>query len=780
MFKNYFKIAWRNLWRKKVFSLINIFGLTAGLTAAAFVILYSRYELGYDRFHPEPDHTYRISGKHKFNDTWFASLPIGYSNALYGKTLPEPQTVVRIRLWEPKFIRYEDHKIYEEQVLTTDPGSEFFKLFNFQFIQGNAATALEAPNSVVITSSFGREIFGSDDPMGKSIVYDTLRLVVTGVLKDLPPNSHFNFKVLFTDAPAMENASGTITYAALSPGTDIRAFKKKLLSLPAPANKFDVIEDAAIIPIGDLHFQANMTYEMKPPGNKRYFLSFVLTGIMVVILSCINYMNLSVALYAERRKEIAVRKVAGAGNAGLALQFLTEAVCLSLTCLPFALLVVEWMLPWFNQLMDVRLQNDFVRFFPDFSLLAGSAVVMGIVAGAYPAWMLPRLKAVMLLKKEKMFSKTGLGLRQVLVTFQVAVLVLVISVSGIIYEQLRYIQETDLGFQKEGILKLKGAWWVDSAQYHTFKEELLRHHAIQQVSNGFAPGDEEFGFAFKVTGTDAVYNDLITFVTDHDYLETLGLELLQADFDRSPGKKSGRQVLINETLARRLGSDVLGRQITLSPSERERVYTINGVFRDYHFFSLHRPIAPMMLRIQPYGAGLNILIKVQTRHLSRTLEHIKKKAAEMIPDIPLTPEFLDDSLGKLYDKEQKLLSLIRQLLLAAALLSIIGLAGLAGYIGALRTKEIGIRKVLGASVIQVMALLTGDFVRLVLISIVIAIPVAWYFMNDWLQHFAYRITLQWWMFALAGLLALAVALLAVSFQAIKAAMANPVKSLKTE
>ncbi len=780
MLSNYFKIAWRNLWRNKVFGLINVFGLTAGLTAAAIVILYSRHERGYDFFHPEPDQTYRISGKHKFNDTWFASLPIDYSNALYSKTFPEPQTIVRIRLWEPKFIRYEDHKIYEEHVLTTDPGSAFFRLFNFQFIQGNALTALEAPNSVVITSSFGREIFGNDDPMGKSIAYDTLRLVVTGVLKDLPSNSHFNFKVLFTNAPAMENAYAAITYAAFSPNTDITGFKKKLLSLPEPSNKFDLIEDVAIIPISDLHFQANMTYEMKPPGNERYFLSFVFTGIMIVILSCVNYMNLSVALYAERRKEIAVRKVAGAGNAGLALQFLTEAVCLSFACLPFALLFTEWMLPWFNQLMDVRLQNDFVRSLPDFSLLACSAAAMGIVAGAYPAWVLPRLKAVMLFKKEKIFSKTGLGLRQVLVAFQVAVLVLVISAGGIIYKQLSYVQDADLGFQKEGILKLKGAWWVDSSQYHTLKGELLRHHAIQQVSNGFAPGDEEFGFAFKVTGTDAVYNDLITFVTDHDYLETLGLDLLQADFDRSPGKKSGRQILINETLARRLGPDALGRQITLSPGEQERVYTINGVFRDYHFFSLHRPVAPMMLRIQPYGAGQNLLIKIQTGDLSRTLDFIKKKAAEMIPGIPLVPEFLDDSLGKLYDKEQKLLSLVRQLLLAAALLSVIGLAGLAGYMGALRTREIGIRKVLGATVFGIVAMLSRDFAKLVLIAILIASPVAWWAMNKWLESFAYRVEIHWWMFAAAGLVAAVIALLTVSWQAIRAAVANPVKSLRTE
>lgn len=782
MLKNYFISAIRNLYRRRFYSAMNIFGLTLGLTAAAIVILYSRHELGYDRFHPESDRTYRISGNRKFNNTWFVGLPITYSNELYRKTLPEIETIVRIRLWSPKFIRYENNKIYEEKVLITDPGSDFFKLFNFQFIEGSAIEALKQPNSVILTSSVAQQLFGSDDPLGKSIIFDTLHLVVTGIIKDLPSNTHFDFKVLFTSASAMEDAPATITYATFSPNTDMKVFKRKLLSLPEPANKFDIIEDAAIVPLRDLHFKANMTYEMKAPGSKRYFLSFVFTGIMILMLSCVNYMNLSIALYTERRKEIAIRKVVGAGNASLAMQFLIEAICLSFICLPFTLLLMEWMLPWFNQLMNVRLQNEFIRSLPDFSLLAGSMILMGIVSGSYPAWVLPRLKAIMLFKKGNMLSKSGLSLRQALITFQIAVLVLIISASWIIHNQLRYMQDTDLGFQKEGVLKLKGAWWVDSAQYHTLKNELLRYPSIQQVSSGFAPGDEDYGFSFRVADSDIVYNDLITYVTDDDYLETLGLDLLQADFNHFPDQKPARRILINETLAQRLGPDVLGKNIIVSPGDEERMYTINGVFKDFNFFSLHQPMAPMLLRVQSDGSAIyeNILIKIQTQHYSQTMEHIKKKVDEIVPDIPLTPEFLDDALNKLYDKEQKLLALNKQLLLVAVLLSILGLAGLAGYMSELRTKEIGVRKVLGASVMNVLALLSKDFIRLVLIAMIIATPVAWYAMNKWLQDFAYRIDIQWLMFVLVGLLTVVITLLTVSFQSVKVALANPIDSLRNE
>jgi putative ABC transport system permease protein len=779
---NYFISAVRNLYRKRFYTAINIFGLVLGLTAAAIVILYSRHELSYDRFHPESDHTYRISGNRKFNNTWFVSLPITYSNELYRNTPAEVESIVRIRLWPPKFIRYKSNKIFEEKVLITDPDSEFFKLFDFGFLEGSATEALKQPNSAIITLSVAQQLFGNEVPMGQTIFFDTLQFTVTGIIKDLPSNTPFDFKVLFTNTRAMEEASGTITYAKFYPNVDLQAFKKKLLSIPNPANGFDVLADAAIIPIKDLHFESSMTYEMKTPGSKQYFLSFMLTGILITVLSWVNYMNLSVALYAERRKEIAIRKVVGAGNTSLAGQFLLETICMALTCLPLALLLVEWLLPWFNQLMGIHLQHEFIRSLPDFGLLVGITMLIGIASGFYPALALPRLKAMMLFKRESMISRNGLSLRQALVTFQIAALVFIISVSWIIHSQLRYLQRSDIGFQKEGVLKLKGAWWVDSAQYNTLKSELLRYPSIQHVSSGFAPGDEDYGFSFKEANSDIVYNDLITFVTDEDYLKALGLELIHTDYNDLSDEKPVRRILINETLARRLGPDVLGKTLVLSPGNHERMYTINGVFKDFNFFSLRQPMAPMLLRVQLDGSAIyqNILVRIQARHYAQTLGHIKKKADEIIPDIPLTTEFLDDALDRLYEKEKKLSALNKQLLLVAVLLSVLGLTGLASYMSALRTKQIGVRKVLGASVAQVLALLSKDFIRLVLIAMLIAVPLAWYAMNRWLQDFAYRIEIGVEVFLVAGMAAALIVLATVSWQSIKAATANPVDCLRNE
>jgi putative ABC transport system permease protein len=311
---------------------------------------------------------------------------------------------------------------------------------------------------------------------------------------------------------------------------------------------------------------------------------------------------------------------------------------------------------------------------------------------------------------------------------------------------------------------------------------LLRYPSIQQVSSGFVPGDEDYGFSFKEANADIVYNDLITFVTDEDYLKTLGLELIHTDDNNLSHEKPRRRILINETLARRLGSDVLGKTLVLSPGNHEKMYTINGVFKDFNFFSLRQPMAPMLLRVQPDGSTIyqNILIKIQAPHYAQALGHIKKKADEIIPDIPLTAEFLDDALDKLYEKEQKLFALNKQLLVVAVLLSVLGLTGLAGYMSELRTKQIGVRKVLGASVGQVLALLSKDFIRLVLIAVLIATPLAWYAMHKWLQDFAYRIEMGVGVFVVAGMTAALIVVATVSWKSLKAALANPVDCLRNE
>jgi putative ABC transport system permease protein len=782
MLLNYFKIALRNLAKRRFYTGINILGLSVGLTAAAIVILYAQHELSYDQYHKNADRIYRVSGKKQ--DNWFAALSKSYSDALYKGNFPELKAIARVRHYPPKFIRFNDKKLFEEKLLITDPGSDFFNLFNVRFVEGSAREALKQPYAAVLTASLAQQLFGNENAIGKTIVLDTMNLTVTAVIKDLPGNTHFDYKILITDAKAMEEASGMFTYCVLPPSTDLQALKKKIIALPKPENTFDVIADVAILPLTRLHFEGNMTYEMKPPGNKQYLLLFALTGIMIVILSCTNYMNLSIAIYAERRKEIAVRKVSGARNLGLAIQFLCEAVCLALLCLPFTLLLIELVLPLFNRFMDVQLSNDFIHSFKGWGSFAGLTLLIGIISGSYPAWVLPKIKAISLFRKTSLGSKGGLTMRQVLVTFQVTILVTMLSAGWIIHNQLSYLNQKDLGFNKEGVLKLSRAWALDSAQYFTLKNELLRHSGVVNVSQGFAPGDEDYGFSYKAPGAETVHNDIISFGTDYEYLSTLGIQLADAGFSDITKEKPRRLVLVNQTTEKSLGyANAVGQKIILHPGTKyERTYTIHGVIKDFHYFSLHRPVAPMILRIQNFGSSVsqNILVKVHTKDLEKTITKIRTTIATIVPDIPLTLHFLDESLEKLYEKEQRLSSLSKVLLMITLFLAVMGLVGLAAYMMELRTKEIGIRKVLGASFMNVLQLLALPFVRIMLIATISGCCISLLLMSQWLQNFTYKTTISWTVFAGSTLLLLGIIAASVCGHAFRAARKNPVKALRSE
>lgn len=767
--------------KRRWYSAVNIIGLTLGLSAAAIVILYTKHELNYDGFHRQADRIYRVSGRQ--DGVWFAALSAPYASALYQHPFPEVETTVRMRRWPPRFIRHGEDKFYEPNTFFTDTGSAFFSLFDFPFLKGSPVTALSAPHSVVLTSSLAIKLFGKEDVLGQPLLYDTFQLVVTGVIKDLPSNTHFQFNMLIAEEEPMKRAAVLFTYCALTPGAGIGTLKQKLLSLPRPANRWATLEDAVIMPLKDIHFRSNFQYEIKPPGNKLYFYLFLLTGGLIILLTCANYMNLSIALYAGRKKEIAVRKVAGAGSIQLALQFLVESVVLALICLPLTNALVELVLPSFNTFMNTRMDNELVSSWQGFGLLAAATLLIGILSGSYPALVLPRIKAISLFKKQTFLGAGGLSLRQVLVGFQVTVLVVMISSSWMIRNQLQYMQETDLGFTREGVLKLKGAGMVDSVQFYTLKNELLRNSAIREVSQGLVPGDEEFGFRFRAEGGTEVHHGVISFGTDYDYLTTLGVKLLRSDFQDLSKECPRRVVLVNETLVRQMGyKDPIGERVVIEPGKGESLATIDGVFRDFHFSSFHYPVPPMLITMRPYGGGIsnNILVAMEMSRLKETLAFIREKTQAIIPDTPLTPEFLDEGLNKLYDKEEKLFFLNKVLLLVNVCLAVLGLLGLSAYLCELRTKEIGIRKVLGASNQSILGLLGWSFLKMMFWAVVAGWALAAIFIHQWMKNFVYRVPFSWTIPAGTALVLAGLVLLTVGVNTLRAARANPVKTLRTE
>jgi putative ABC transport system permease protein len=508
-----------------------------------------------------------------------------------------------------------------------------------------------------------------------------------------------------------------------------------------------------------------------------------LTGVLIILLTCANYMNLSIALYAGRKREIAVRKVAGAGGIQLAVQFLVEAVVLALICLPLTITIVELILPSFNAFMNTQLENEFASSLRGLGWLTAATLLIGMLSGSYPAWVLPRIKAISLFRRQSLAGRSGLSLRQALVGLQVTVLVVMLSSSWMIRNQLRYMQETDPGFTRQGVLKLKGAGMVDSMQFYTLKHELLRNSDIRKVSQGIVPGDEEYGFPFRADSGMEIHPGAVSFGTDYDYLSTLGVRLLNGDFSDLSKESPRRVVLVNETLVRQLGyKDPIGRRVILEPGKGESAVTIDGVFRDFHFSSFHHPVPPMLIRMRPYGGGIdnNILISMNMSRLKETLAFIQEKTQAIIPDTPLTPEFLDEGLDKLYDKEEKLFFLNKVLLLVNVCLSVLGLLGLSAYLSELRTKEIGIRKVLGASRQDIIRLMGWSFLKMAIWAILAGWALAALFIHQWMKNFAYRAPFPWIIPVGTSAALIGLILLSVMVNTLRAARANPVKSLRTE
>lgn len=783
MIHSYLVATFRNLVRRSTYQGFNIAGLSIGLAVSICVALYIRHELTYDHFHTKAGDIYRISGLQ--DGTWFASLSLPYSDAVLQQTFPEVAEVARFRRYPPKYIEFAGEKKYEHRVLFTDCNSKFFTFFDFQPVHGDLRNAFVNPNSAVVTRSAATRIFGKQAVVGQTFRCDSLDVTVTGVVEDLPSNTHFDFSVVISNDNTMAVASQTATYVTLTKPSLHGSLRSKLLSLEAPTNEFQKLDDCRLIPLKQLHFEGTMTYELKPAGNKTYLLVFGLIGSIILLLSCFNFVNLSIAVYAKRSREIAMRKISGASRQHIASQFILESVILSWLCIPITVAILELILPWCSNMLSIHLVNEPLQTWGGFVAIVGAITVVGLVAGAYPAIVLPRISCLTLFRVSHEAGMSSLNLRTTLVGFQITIMVAVLSAALIIREQMTYLKEKDLGFVREGIIKLKGAWGVDSLRYNQLKASLLLNPQIIAVSQGFVPGDEEYGVPFRASDSETSWSDLVAYGVDADYIEALGLKVLSSRFDINDPNRPRSIVLINESLVKRLGiKDPIGQEIVLFPGAKmERKRTIDGVFRDFHFHSLHHSITPMMLTVRSsFGSGItqNIVVKVKTDGLSETLDFISKTSTNLIPNLPLTPEFLDEGLAKLYGKERSLAIFSTTLLIIAGLLSIVGLVGLSSYMAGRRAKEIGIRKVLGANIQSIIQLVSLPFMKLSFFSFVFGSVLSGYLMNQWLQGFAYKtaVPATAYLFTLGALVS--VLLVTVGWQALRASLADPVESLRSE
>ena len=808
MFRNYLKVALRNLWKQKSFSAINIIGLATGLCCFLLIAMYVVDELSYDRFHQKANRIYRISADIRFNGNsmHFTQTPDIMAQTLK-KDYPEIEAYTRIFVNSgPKLIKKGSEFINEARVGHVD--STFFNVFTVPAIQGNTQTALNEPNTVVLTKSAATKYFGTTDAVGKAIeTNDNTSTVykVTAVVEDVPKNSHFNFEFFFSmdnvDYPWGQHLSNNFhSYLLLKPGVDAKAFGKKAMNqyvegyvLPA-AKQFMQIGSMeefrkagnylyySLEPLTRLHLYSDRNYEITPPGNIQYIYIFSAVAFFILLIACVNFMNLTTARSANRAKEVGIRKVLGTERRSLIAQFLSESTLMAILSLLIALGLTYLVLPLFNDVANKTITFGSLLSPYILPLLILLPLIVGLLAGSYPAFYLSSFRPIAVLKG-RFGNKRG-TLRSALVVFQFATSIILIIGTIVIYRQLNYIQTKELGYKKDQVLVINDAYALRN-NIAAFKNDVLQMPGVESGTlSAFLPvsnssrSDNTYS-STPVMDSKSGFN-MQAWDVDYDYLKTMGMSMAKGRaFSKEFGSDSSA-IIINETAAKILGTDdPVGKYIYRTDNDGQTLkFQVIGVVKNFNFESLKQSIGPLAFFLNE-GYGL-ASFKVKTTDLTSLVKSIENKWKAMAPGMPFSYRFLDESFDEMYRDEQRVGKIALTFAILAILIACLGLFGLAAFVAEQRTKEIGIRKVLGASVNGLVALLSKDFVKLVVIAFVIAAPVAWYSMNKWLQDFEYRIEVNWAVFAIAALIALFIAVATISFQAVKAALANPVKNLRTE
>ncbi len=802
MFKKNFIIAIRSLKRNRSYTSANIIGLTIGITCSLLICSFVYYEMSFDTFHKKQDRIYRVNYDVLMGakETVSPSVPVFVAPQLK-KRFPEVEDVTRfLPGWYPQTIRRGNVFFDEKGFAYADPN--FFKLFDFKPVSGNLGMALSDPNTLVITKEIAKKYFGQEDPVGKTLLLNNDKeFTVRAVIQNVPSNSHFNFDFVtslysvrgFDSLETREiwNNPNYTTFLLLRPGVDVAMLSHKIDKWVNPDQKSETTTDNVtylqLEPLKDVHFNTHVfnfkdTFVVTDP---KYITVFITIAVLVLLIACSNYINLATAKASSRGKEVGIRKAIGAGFWQLFFQFLTESFLLVIAAMLISVIATSLLLPYVNNILGKTV--PFYLF--DIKFLSGiiaATVIISLLAGFYPAFLLSGYGAVESLKGEfEKMGKSGISVRRSLVVLQFVISITLILGAIVVRSQLQFMQSEKLGFDKEHVLIIYG-----NADIHkslpAFETTLKKITGVQDASLTWrSPFETVTGNGFSIKANPTSENDWHVvggIAGDDHYLPTLGIPLLAGrNFDpaKIKGDSTVNEFIVNEAFLRHYrlqAKDVIGKEVQLGLAGKGPIV---GVMKDFHTSSMHNEIQPVVLFNRPDYFG-EVLLKIAPGSLPGILKSIEELWKSFSPSRPFSYSFLDEEYSVKYKAEQRLSFMMSVFCGVAILITCLGLLGLMAFIVARRTKEIGIRKVLGASLLNITSLLSKDFLMLVVIAIVIAMPISWYFMHSWLQDFAYRIHIGWWVFAVAAILGLLIAIITVSSQAIKAAMANPVKSLRTE
>ncbi|RFN60290.1 ABC transporter permease [Marixanthomonas ophiurae] len=803
MFKNYFKIAWRNSIKSKSTFLINVFGLAIGITTCLLIALFVFHELSYDTFNKKADRIVRVVLNAKVNGEQIkeALVMAPVAKALKNE-LPEVNDATRLSTLLNPHIIYKNTAYRDSKIAYVDPN--FFDVFTLSIVEGNAKTPLDQPNSVILTTKEVKKYFGNENAIGKVLRVENYdrEFTVTAIMEGVPKNSHFHFDMFVSTvgyAPA-ENTSWMesefFTYLLLQKGTNIEALEAKTPPMVEKYmgpqmqermgmtfSEFSKNNTIGLLlqPLTDIHLKSDFSgaSQLEQGGDITYIYIFSAIALFMLLIACINFMNLSTASASKRAKEIGIRKVLGSNKKQLRHQFLMESFITTLLATILAIATFVLVLPSFNTLSGIELDINHL-FTPAVGIsLFATVIVISFLAGGYPAFFLSSFKPIAALKSKFSGAGNSKGVRSGLVVFQFVISAGLILATLVVYQQMEFIQNKKLGYDKDQLLVLRESYLLGQNEA-AFKNELLNDPRVAQVSqSAFVPAGDTDTNMSPIFVKDKLIRRMSVYNVDDQYIPTMKMELVSGrNFSREFGVDSTK-VIINQQAAKILGfgDEVLGKEIRKGSDNGGEILTIVGVVKDFNFRSLHQKIEPLIMLNKPYGG---LIVRTKTGDMSALIE----KANSLWLGFNSTETFnytiLDDSYNQTYLKEHKMGTILMLFAILTIFVACLGLFGLVTYTAEQRFKEIGIRKVLGSSVVQIVGLLTKDFLKLIMISFLIAFPLGIYLMNKWLQDFAYRIEIKWWIVGLAALITTAVAFITIGIKSVKAASANPVKSLRTE
>jgi putative ABC transport system permease protein len=786
MLKSFLVIAWRNLLKNKAFSFLNISGLGIGMASAVLILLWIQNEISYDRFHQNKDQIYEAWNRGEFDgklNCW------SYTPRILGTTLkkdyPEIQEMTRCSGgW---FVTAVGEKRFSSEYMIVDSG--FLKMFSFPFVKGNSQTALTNLYSIVITEKMAKKMFGQDEAMNKQIKIDSNNFTVTGVLKDLPTNTRFEFEYLLPwqmmkklnyDDDNWGN-NGVNTFVQIKPKTNIASLNAKIKDISRIHSKGTVREEVFLYPLTQLHLYGRFENGKVAGGQIETVRLFMIIAAFILLIACINFMNLSTARSEKRAKEVGIRKVSGAYKSSLVIQFLGESLFITVISGVVGLILVVLFLPSFNLLVGKELTLPYLNIY---FLLAAILFIFltGLLAGSYPAFFLSSFKPVSVLKGKFKNAQSLVTPRRILVILQFSFAIILIISTLVVVQQIKFARNRDTGYDRSQLVYHFATGDLNK-NYPLVKNELLQSGIASMVNRSNSPLTEVWSDTWDIGWQGkSPYDktDFFRFSTDENLASLAGLKLVQGrDINLMKFPTDSSAVLLNENAVKAMRfKNPIGQLIT----DNEITFHVVGVVKNFILTSPFDPVAPMVIEGMVSHMGMNVInIKMAAgtdpMENMRKLEKILKKYN---PDYPFEYHFVDEQYARKFDDTKRTATLSGLFAGLTILISCLGLFGLASFMAVQRTKEIGVRKVLGASVLNLWQLLSKDFVVLILISLCISIPVAWYFMHQWLLQFEYRTTISWWIFASAGLGAIAITLLTVSYQSVKAALANPVNSLRTE